>query len=462
MKPLTSAGAATGDADRSPERSADRQRSANGSLRMTAAERASGVWLSLLSGSRMLGLFLILPVFAVHAATMPGGSDPMRIGLALGIYGLTQALLQIPFGIASDRFGRKPVITVGLLVMAVGSWVAAQAQTVDGLTVGRALQGAGAVSAAITALLADNTRDSQRSKAMAMLGAMIGVSFALSLVLAPALYRHVGLSGLFDLSAAIALLGIVILWWRVPDPPSTAMTAAAPMATTAAGTAGKAIAGTHPPAAPVAAPRRSSIVDRLSGPDRGGARATVLDPDLLRLNAGIFILHLVQMALFVVVPGMLVAAADLPLPQHWMVYLPVVVLSFVVVVPLLIRAERLGTVRQLFLGGIVVGILALVGYAALSPTLVIQFGLLLLFFVGFNLLEALLPSLVSRLAPVPQRGLALGVYNTTLALGLFCGGAGAGLLSRIWGGGAVFLFAAALMAVWLLVAFGQKRWPAGD
>ncbi|MET0509108.1 MAG: MFS transporter [Burkholderiaceae bacterium] len=189
MEPLTSAGAAAGDADRSPDRSSDRQRSSGAALRMTAAERASGLWLSLLSGSRMLGLFLILPVFAVHAATMPGGADPMRIGLALGIYGLTQALLQIPFGVASDRFGRKPVITAGLLLMAVGSWVAAQAQTLDGLTVGRALQGAGAVSAAITALLADNTRDSQRSKAMAMVGAMIGVSFALSVVLAPALSR---------------------------------------------------------------------------------------------------------------------------------------------------------------------------------------------------------------------------------------------------------------------------------
>ncbi len=200
----------------------------------------------------------------------------------------------------------------------------------------------------------------------------------------------------------------------------------------------------------------------MASSDPGSARATVLDPDLLRLNAGIFSLHLVQMALFVVVPGMLVAAADLPLPQHWKVYLPVLVLSFVVVVPLLVRAERLGTVRQLFVAAIVVSILALVGYAALTPTLVIQFGLLLLFFVGFNLLEALLPSLVSRLAPLSQRGLALGVYNTTLALGLFCGGVVGGLLSRIWGGGAVFLFAAALMAAWLLIALGQKRWPARD
>ncbi len=417
MEPLTSAD--IGDEGRAG--------AADTAERMTPAERRASLWLSLLSGSRLLGMFLILPVFAVHAAGLPGGSDSFRVGLAMGVYGLTQALLQIPFGMASDRYGRKPVITAGLLLMVAGSVVAALAQTVEGLIVGRAIQGAGAVSAAIAALLADNTRDNQRSKAMAMVGAMIGLSFALSLIVSPPLYRQVGLAGLFWINAAIALLGIAILWWRVPDAPAAA-------------------ADGH-----AEGESRS-----LSG---GNWRAVLSDPDLIRLNLGIFVLHLVQMSLFLVVPALLVGPVGLPLPEHWKVYLPVVGGAFLLMLPWMNRAERSGRIRPAFLGGIWCLTVALLGLILLAPTLPNLVALLLVFFIGFNLLEAFLPSLISRLAPAPQRGLAMGVYNTAQALGLFTGGVLGGWLLRHGGGQTIFGVGVLLLALWWAVARGQRRWP---
>lgn len=417
---------------------------------MTPAERQASLWLSLLSGSRMLGMFLILPVFAVHAAGMPGGGDPFRVGLAMGIYGLTQALLQIPFGMASDRYGRKPVITAGLLLMVLGSVIAALAQTVDILTLGRAIQGAGAVSAAIAALLADNTRDSQRSKAMAMVGAMIGISFAVSLIVASPLYRQVGLAGLFLINGAIAVVGIGLLWWRVPNPP-------------------RAAAGPGAAEAGIAVDGRADATGLPSGRQadapfagQGNWKAVVRDPDLLRLNIGIFVLHLVQMSIFLVVPGLLVESAGLPLAEHWKVYLPVVGGAFLLMLPMMNRAERQGRVRPVFLGGIWFLTVAMTGFVMLAPTLMNLVALLLVFFIGFNLLEALLPSLISRLAPGSRRGLAMGVYNTAQALGLFCGGVVGGWLIRETGPTSLFGVGLMVLAIWWLAARSQRRWPGRD
>ncbi|MGE0797445.1 MAG: MFS transporter [Lautropia sp.] len=400
-------------------------------FRMTSDERRATIWLAWLYGTRMLGLFLVLPVFAVHASTMPGGDDTALVGFALGVYGLAQALLQIPFGALSDRFGRKPVITAGLVLMAAGGLVAAAAETLTGVAIGRTLQGAGAVSAAISALLADTTRDNQRSKAMAIVGATIGVSYAVSLVAAPLLYRAVGLSGLFVLTAVLALVAIAILWWFVPSPqPATASAAATATA-------------------------------RASAPasDRPVVRQ-VLDGDLLRLNFGIFVLHLTQMALFVALPLRLVGAVGLPLAEHWKLYLPVVVVSFLIMLPPLGWAERAGRVRTVFLLAIAAQCVAQLGFAALPAGLPTLALLLLLFFVSFNLLEALLPSLISRLAPADARGTALGVYSTTQALGVFCGAALGGLLVARVGDTAVFVGAAVLIAAWAAVAAGARRWPA--
>jgi len=403
-------------------------------LRMTPFERNASIWLALLYGSRMLGMFLILPVFAVHAAGMPGGSNAALVGLAFGIYGLTQALFQIPFGAASDRFGRKPVITAGLLLMLAGSLVAAAADTLAGLTLGRALQGAGAVSAAISALLADTTRDSQRTKAMAMVGAMIGLSFAFSLVAAPLLYQAVGLSGIFVVTALLAAAGIAIVWWLIPSPGRSGEAAIR--------TAGRSGRG-----------NADSTAAAGSGPRR------ILDADMMRLNFGVFVLHLTQMTLFVVVPARLVNLVGLPLSDHWKIYLPVVIASFAVMMPPLNWAERAGRLRGLFLFAIGGQFVSQLGLAFVPPGLGSMSVFLLVFFISFNMLEALMPSLLSRLAPSSGRGTAMGIFSTTQALGIFAGGALGGLLAHRLGDASVFVASALLIAVWAVVARGARRWP---
>src|SRR5690606_21345852 len=350
---------------------------------MTPGELRASVSLASIFALRMLGLFLILPVFAVHARGMPGGDDATLIGLALGIYGLTQGVLQIPFGIASDRFGRKRVIVFGLLLFAAGSFVAAGAEDLLTTLVRRAVQGAAAISAAVTAFIADSTRDSQRTKAMAMVGGSIGLTFALSLVGAPLLYDTVGMGGIFALTGLLALAAIGVV---------TLVTPPAPQCEAAAG-------GSRTPLARISVER-----------------------DVVRLNFGIFTLHAVQMAMFVVLPTWLADRAGVELGDHWKIYLPVVLLSFALMLPPLFRSERTGRLRGLFLGSVAL-LLAVQLALALQPAgLVVFAALLLAFFVGFNILEASLPSLVSRLAPADAKGAALGIYNTTQALGLFFGG----------------------------------------
>ena len=393
------------------------------SVRMTALELRASVSLATLFALRMFGLFLILPVFAVHARGLPGGESATLVGLALGVYGLAQALLHLPFGIASDRFGRKPVIVAGLVLFALGSFMAASADSVWGVVVGRAVQGAGAISAAITAFIADSTRESQRTKAMAMVGGSIGLTFALSLVAAPALYAWIGMDGLFEATGVLALAAILLTVYVVP-------------------------------AAPKAAP--------FDGEPRGRTRLldVALEPDLMRLNLGILVLHCVQMAMFVVVPRWLVERAGLPLAGHWKLYLGVLLLSFVAMLPALFWGERRGHLRVVFLGAIALLAAVALGLAAQPPGLVAMGGLLFAFFTGFNILEASLPSLVSRIAPPDAKGAALGIYNTTQALGLFAGGALGGWLQSRWGGGTVFAMCALLLVVWLAAAAGHRRWPA--
>jgi len=390
---------------------------------MTAQERRASVTLAALFALRMFGLFLILPVFAVHARGLPGGDDAALVGLALGVYGLAQAILHLPLGMASDRFGRKPVIVAGLLMFALGSFVAAYADTVWGVVVGRAIQGAGAISAAITAFIADSTRESQRTKAMAMVGGSIGLTFALSLVAAPALYAWIGMDGLFEATGALALLAILLTVFVVPS-----------------------------------APRRTASAEGEAEPTR--LLAVALEPDLLRLNLGILVLHFVQMAIFVVVPRWLVERAGLPLSEHWKLYLAVVLLSFVAMLPALFWGERRGHLREVFLGAIGLLLVVALGLALQPGGLVAMAVLLFAFFAGFNILEASLPSLVSRIAPADAKGAALGVYNTTQAIGLFAGGALGGWAQSRWGPGSVFVICASLLVVWLAAAARHRRWPA--
>ena len=377
--------------------------------KMTPAERRTGAALAGIFGLRMLGLFLILPVFAVHARGLPGGDNLALVGLALGIYGLTQACFQIPFGMASDRFGRKSVIIFGLLLFAAGSALAAMASSVQWIVIGRALQGAGAISAAVTALAADLTREQHRTKVMAMIGSSIGLVFALSLVAAPVLYAAIGMAGIFWFTAGLALLAIVVLRRAVPTPP-----------------------------------RVEAKMVRFSG--------VLRDMQLLRLNLGIFTLHLVQMAMFVVVPAALVAQGDLPIAAHWKIYLPAVLASFALMIPAIIVAERKNLLKPVFVAAIGLLVLTQVGFIFGRSQLWQMAALLVAFFVAFNILEATLPSLVSRVAPPKAKGAALGIYNTHQSLGLFLGASLGGWLSQHVSADAVFVVTAALAALWLGVA----------
>ena len=386
------------------------------SLAMTPMERRASGSLATIFAMRMLGLFLVLPVFALEAARYPGGDDPARVGLAMGIYGLTQGLLQIPFGMASDRFGRKRVIIIGLLVFAAGSLLAAMATSLNGLIVGRSLQGAGAVSAAVTALLADQTRDEVRTKAMALVGASIGLMFALSLVLAPLLAAAVGLAGLFWLTAVLALAGVaVVLWWTPQEP-----------------------------------------LQHKNQP-RGRLADVLRHPALLRLDFGVFVLHAVQLAMWVAIPALLVQAG-LPKGDHWWVYLPAVLGSFFVMGATLFPLERKGYLRAVFLSA--VGLITLVQLGLLmvagQPGIASLAVLLFVFFCGFNVLEASQPSMASRVAPPHARGAALGVYNTLQSLGFFAGGALGGWLAKNHGPTGVFAVCAGLMLLWLLVAWPMR------
>ncbi|MDB5743532.1 MAG: major facilitator superfamily 1 [Polaromonas sp.] len=390
---------------------------------MTATERRASMSLASVFALRMLGLFLVLPVFALEAARYPGGDDPARVGLAMGIYGLTQGLLQIPFGLASDWWGRKPVIVAGLLMFAAGSFIAAWAPDLHWLVIGRAVQGAGAISAAVTAFVADVTRDEVRTKAMALVGGSIALVFAISLVAAPWLTGLLGLHGLFALIGLLALASIAVVLWLVPPEPLIHASAA-----------------------------------------RGGLLEVLKDPALLRLDVGVFVLHAVQLAMWVALPALLVAAG-LDKARHWQVYLPAVLASFAVMGLTLFPLEKRGYLRAVFLGA--VGLIFLVqagllwtvstvSAAAPAPSLGWLGALLVLFFCGFNVLEASQPSLASRLAPPHARGAALGVYNTLQSLGFFAGGAVGGWLTKLHGPEGLFLVCGGLMLLWLALAWPMK------
>ncbi|MCM8594208.1 MFS transporter [Accumulibacter sp.] len=378
--------------------------------RMSREERRAGISLAAVFALRMLGLFLILPVFAIHARELPSGDDAALVGMALGAYGLTQACLQIAYGAASDRFGRKPVIVVGLLLFAAGSFVAAGASDIYLVIVGRVLQGSGAISAAVTALAADLTREQHLTKVMAMIGSSIGLMFALSMVAAPLLYSLVGMSGIFALTGVLALLAIALVLKVVP---------AAPMVP-------------RQPAWP-------SFIEVLT------------DGRLQRLNFGVLALHLMLTAMWVVLPAELVQAGGLPVSDHWQVYLPALLLSFLVMVPAIVLAERFAHVKLVF--NLAIGMLIVVeaGFGLFANGLHSLFVCLTLFFTAFNVLEAMQPSLISRIAPSHAKGAALGIYNTTQAIGLFLGGVIGGTLAKNAGALAVWTVGAALAAVWLIL-----------
>jgi len=377
---------------------------------LTPLELRSATGLAMIFSMRMLGLFMILPVFALYAHDL-AGSTPMLVGLAIGAYGLTQALLQIPFGLLSDRIGRKPVIFAGLIIFAIGSAVAASADSIHAVIAGRALQGSGAIAAAITALAADLTRESVRTRSMAAIGISVALSFAAALVLGPVLGELIGVNGIFWLTAGFALVGMLVLATIVPTPDH-------------------------------------STIHRDTETVLGQLSSVLVNTTLLRLDVGIFLLHLTMVSLFVVLPLSL-QAAGLPVAAHWKIYLPVVLLAIVLMVPFIIAAERAGQVRPVLIGAAVALSAAMFGFAALDHSVWITLLLLTVMFTVFNLLEAVLPSLVSKAAAAGDKGTAMGVFSSSQFIGAFLGGLLGGLAHEQFGPQAVYLLAGCSGLVWL-------------
>ncbi len=388
---------------------------------MTPVERRAAVSLAAVFAFRMLGLFMVLPVLATYGQHLDGAT-PLLIGVAIGAYGFTQALLQIPFGMLSDRIGRKPVIIGGLLLFALGGLVAAQADSMLGVVMGRILQGAGAIAAAIMALVADLTRDEHRTKAMAMIGMSIGVSFGVAMIAGPLIASVAGLSGVFYVTVALALVGLALVAWVVPTP-------------------------------------TLALQHREAGVVRSALIPALRNPELLRLNYGIGALHAILMASFVAIPLALQDHAGLPTSQHWWVYLSALLVSFVAMVPAIIYAERKRRVKQVLLAAVAL-LAAVQGFIWLNVDslngLVVA---IVVYFTAFNLLEATLPSLLSKVAPPGAKGTAMGVYSTSQFIGAALGGALGGAAYGQFGLGGVFLLCGLLALSWLMIGVTMKQPP---
>ncbi|TVP51960.1 MAG: MFS transporter [Halomonadaceae bacterium] len=380
---------------------------------MNATELRSTAALALVYGTRMLGLFMLLPVFVLLGQDLVGAT-PLLLGLALGAYGLSQALLQIPFGLLSDRIGRKPLIYAGLLIFAVGSLVAASSDSIYGVIAGRVLQGAGAIASVLMALVSDLTREEHRTKAMAGIGLSIGLSFALSLVLGPLIGNWLGLSGLFALTALLALASMLLVALVVPNPVRSTM---------------------QPDAQPV----------------REQLGRVLRMPRLLRLDFGIFVLHLALTAAFMVVPVLLQDRLGVPAAEHWWIYLSVMGAAFFAMLPFIIIGEKKRQLKVVMTGAVALLGVATTALVWSAQTLLSLWFVLFFFFMAFNMLEAMLPSLISKEAPAASKGSAMGVYSTSQFLGAFVGGTAGGYVAGTAGIEGVIVLIVGAVSLWLAV-----------
>ena len=384
---------------------------------MSPLEIKSSVLLASIYSLRMLGIFLILPIFAIYASELSGRPTEFQIGLAFGIYGLTQAIFQIPFGMTSDRLGRKPVIYFGLLLFIIGSFIAGISEQIEGVIVGRAIQGSGAISAVLTAFLSDLTSDKSRTKGMAIIGASIGLTFALSLVISPILNKLIGVPGIFILMAILAFVALGVVKFFIDEP------------------LGK---------------------KKIKPKSANNIKSILKNFDLNRLNFGIFTLHASQISMFMTIPFYLINQGEIPLSQHWSIYLPVLVVSFIFIVPMIIISEKKNKAKESFIFAIVLLFVTQFLFIYFANGIVGITLALIFYFIGFNYLEASLPSLVSKLAPIERKGLALGVYNTCQSLGIFVGGSLGGLIANFYGYQGAFLFCSFLIMIWLVLSIPMK------
>jgi MFS family permease len=368
---------------------------------------------------RLLGLFMIYPVFAAYAGAL-AGANPYLIGEALGIYGLSQGLLQIPFGLLSDRVGRKVMIVLGLILFGAGSAVAAVSTTIGGVIIGRALQGAGAVGSVILALVADLTGEDSRTAAMAMVGITIGASFIVALLAGPVVANFIGVSGIFWLMVALALVGIAITQFVVPNPPR------------------------------IRVHRDAEAVPALLG-------AVLRNRELLRLDVGIFALHAMLTASFLVVPDLLRSTLGIGVHDQWIVYLPVLLVSVAAMVPAIIVAEKYRRMKGVFVSAVAALVVSQIILFYGSGNVFALLAALIVFFSAFNVMEASLPSLITKVAPPDVKGTAMGVYSSLQFLGIFVGGIIGGIAHQHGGSAGVFALTTALAVIWLVVAAGMAQ-----
>jgi len=385
--------------------------------RMTPSEIKASSILASIYALRMLGIFLILPIFSIYASNLPGQPSVFQIGLALGIYGFTQAIFQIPFGMVSDYIGRKKVIYFGLILFIIGSVLAGVSTKIELITIGRAIQGAGAISAVLSALLADLTSNESRTKAMGIVGVSIGLTFALSLVLGPIINKLIGVPGIFILMGVLSFVAIIVIKLFITEAPKTQKVKKINLS------------------------EHSFILRRW---------------DLNRLNFGIFVLHATQISLFITIPFYLISKGGIALSEHWIIYLPILFLSFVFMVPMIIFSQRWNLSKQTFLVSIFFLFLSQFFFIHFSYGILSISLALLIYFIGFNFLEASLPSLVSKIAPIERKGFSLGVYNTCQSLGMFFGGVLGGISANYFGYEGVFYFCGIIIFIWFIFSLSIK------